>query len=150
MDKVIDGVKIVPLKIINNINGNVLHIIRNDDPNFLGFGECYCSELLYNKIKGWKKHKLQTQNLTVPSGLVKFVLFDSRPNSKTNGLIMELYLGRLNNYNRLTIPPNIWYSFKGIINEVSLIVNCSDIPHDIDESETLDLENSLIPYKWEK
>ena len=76
MDKVIDGVKIVPLRIINNINGNVLHIIRNDDPNFLGFGECYCSELLYNKIKGWKKHKLQTQNLTVPSGLVKFVLFD--------------------------------------------------------------------------
>ena len=61
----------------------MLHFLRNDDPDFTSFGECYMSEINSVAIKGWKKHLEQTQNIVVPIGKIKFVLFDSRNNSAT-------------------------------------------------------------------
>ena len=35
----IDGVILSPQKIINTVGGNVLHVIKNQDKTFSGFGE---------------------------------------------------------------------------------------------------------------
>ena len=37
------------------------------------------------------------------------------------------------NYFRLTVPPNIWFGFKGISRNVSIILNIADMIHDPDE-----------------
>ena len=144
----IDGIILTELKEIPDPKGSVLHMLRNDDDLFSSFGECYFSEVNINSIKGWKKHSLQSQNISVPIGRVKFVLYDLRENSSTFQNVLEIILGRPDLYNRLHIPIDIWYSFKCISDSNSLIVNCSDIPHCPDESEVLPIENSLIPYKW--
>ena len=62
-------------------------------------------------------------------------------------MIYETELGR-NNYKIITIPPYIWYGFKGLSNSVSIIANVIDHPHDPKESESLDLYDGSIPYSW--
>ena len=68
--RIIEGVKLNSLKEIKSEKGSVLHMLRSDDLDFENFGECYFSEVFMGCIKGWKKHLIQTQNLTVPVGLV--------------------------------------------------------------------------------
>jgi len=144
----IEGIVVKKLKIIPNSKGDVLHMIRNDEQDFTSFGECYFSEVNPLTIKGWKKHITQTQNFSVPIGRLKLVLFDDRDDSKTFRNIAEITLGRPDSYNRIQIHPGIYYSFKCLSTSPTMIVNITDIPHDKNESLTLDLNNSNIPYKW--
>ena len=75
-DFLIDGVLLTKLKEIPDPKGSVLHMLRNDDDLFTSFGECYFSEVNINAAKGWKKHLSQSQNISVPLGRIKFVLYD--------------------------------------------------------------------------
>ena len=77
----IKGIKIVKLDEIFDSKGSVLHMIKSSSPEFKNFGECYVSEINYNSIKGWKLHSKQTQNISVPSGKIKMVLYDYRKDS---------------------------------------------------------------------
>lgn len=144
----IKGIKIKNLKIIYNSKGNILHYMRSDEKDFKGFGECYISEVLPQKIKGWKLHRVQTQNLIVPKGKIKFILYDSRKESLSKNKIQEVILGVPNDFKKLIIPSGIWYSFKCISNDKGLVINFTDIPHDPKESETQELFNNNIPFNW--
>jgi dTDP-4-dehydrorhamnose 3,5-epimerase len=149
MDSInIFGVEISELKIISNELGSVLHMLRNDSTGYLKFGECYFSEVYPYKVKAWKKHKIQTQNITVPVGKIKLVIFDDRNDSITKGRIQEIFIGRPDNYKRVTIPPGLWYGFASIGDKVALLVNCADQPHDPNESISLGVINDFIPYVW--
>tara|TARA_A100001388_G_scaffold275745_1_gene261879 strand:- start:592 stop:1083 length:492 start_codon:yes stop_codon:yes gene_type:complete len=147
-NNLIHDVEIVQLKEIFDDKGSVFHMLRNDERQFKSFGECYFSEVNVDCIKGWKKHTLQTQNISVPIGKIKFVLFDPRKDSPTYKNILNIQLGRPDEYSRISIPPNIWYSFKCISESKALIANCTDIPHDPNESEILALESKEIPFSW--
>ena len=125
-------------------------MIRNDSPEFSQFGECYFSEVLPGAIKAWKLHSLQTQNLAVPIGRLKIVLFDRRVSSDTYDKIQILEMGRPDKYFRLLIPPGICYGFKCIGTDKALIVNCADIPHRPDESLIYPINSNEIPYTWDE
>tara|TARA_B100001146_G_C16013590_1_gene361966 strand:+ start:89 stop:538 length:450 start_codon:yes stop_codon:yes gene_type:complete len=144
----IDGVFLTPLKEIFDERGSILKMLRYDESIFKGFGECYFSEINPGKIKAWKKHSLQTQNICVPIGKIKLVLFDSRKNSKTFKKLEIIELGRPNFYFRILIPPGICYGFSCISKSKSLIVNCTDIPHDSTESEIISITEKSIPFNW--
>ena len=144
----IEGVNITPLKEIADNRGSVLHMIRCDSPDFVKFGECYFSEVLSDSIKAWKKHTIQTQNISVPIGKIRLVIYDCRDSTSTKGNLMILELERPKAYQRVTIPPQVWYGFKCISKTPALIVNCADYPHTAMESQALDLTDSSVPYSW--
>jgi len=144
----IKGVIIVKLNQIVDSKGSVLHMIKLSSPEFKIFGECYISEINHNSIKGWKLHSKQTQNISVPSGKIKMVLYDSREDSSTFKELIELNLGRPDNYLRITIPPGVIYGFKGLSSPNALLVNCTDIEHDPNESITFSLEDNKVPFLW--
>ena len=148
MNSEIDGVNFTDLKEISDSRGSVLHMIRSDSKDFENFGECYFSEILMNKIKAWKRHSIQTQNITVPVGEIILVIYDSRKKSNTFKKLLVSKIGRPNNYKRVKIPPGVWYGFKCIGKSNALIVNCADIPYDKKESQLIDFNDSKIPYKW--
>lgn len=148
MNSKIDGVNFTDLKEITDNRGSVLHMIRSDSKDFENFGECYFSEILLNKIKAWKRHNIQTQNITVPVGEIILVIYDSRKESKTFKKLLVSKIGRPNNYKRVKIPPGVWYGFKCIGKSNALIVNCADIPHDKKESQLIDFNDSEIPFNW--
>lgn len=136
----IDGLVMTPLRELADARGAVLHMLRADAPPFRGFGECYFSEIKPGIIKGWKRHRLQTQNLAVPHGRVRFAVFDNRESSRTTGRLELIELGRPDAYRLLSIPPMLWYVFACISATPALIANCTDVPHDPAESEVLELE----------
>ena len=97
---------------------NLPLMLRPDSPLLpdfsKGFGEIYFSEVLPGHVKAWKRHTCQTQHFAVPSGLLKIVLYDDRPDSATRGVLCELALGRPEHYGLLRIPVNVWYGFTAM------------------------------------
>ena len=144
----IEGVLVKPLRQILDERGKIMHMIRNDDPDFVGFGEIYFSCIYPGIIKGWHLHKKMTLNYAVPFGIIKLVLYDDRNSSKTRGELQEIFLGP-ENYCLAQIPPFVWNGFKGVGTTPSIVANCSTIPHDPNEIERKNPEDPSIPYKWE-
>ncbi|HWR71935.1 MAG TPA: dTDP-4-dehydrorhamnose 3,5-epimerase family protein [Nitrospirota bacterium] len=144
----IDGVKITPLKQILDERGKVMHMLRSDAPHFERFGEIYFSCIHPGAVKAWHIHKRMTLNYAVPHGNIKFVLYDDRPASPTNGEVQELFLGP-DNYCLVTVPPLVWNGFKGIGTETAVVANCATIPHDPAEIERRDPFDPSIPYTWD-
>lgn len=144
----IEGLKLTALREITDDRGGVLHMLRNDAIDFIGFGECYFSEVQPGAVKAWKKHTRQTQNISVPVGRLLFVIFDDREDSSTRGKINTIQLGRPDAYYRIQIPKGLWYGFTCIGTIKAMLVNCADIPHDPKESETLTIDNPPVAYDW--
>lgn len=147
MAPAIEGVEIQPLKQIKDERGMVMHMIRADSPQFNSFGEVYFSVINSGVIKAWKKHRVMTQNIAVPVGEIKLVIYDDRAGSRTRGAIQEIVTG-VDHYALIRIPPSLWYGFMGLGSAESLIANCASIPHDPGEVERAELSSSLIPYRW--
>ena len=144
----IEGVLVSPLKQIPNELGDVLHMMRNDSSLFMGCGEIYFSEIKPGCIKAWKRHRKMTQHIAVPVGKIRLVLYDDRSGSPSRGEMMELSLGRPATYSLVRIPHGIWYGFRNIGAHTALIANCTDIPHDPEESESSGADAGPIPYRW--
>jgi dTDP-4-dehydrorhamnose 3,5-epimerase len=134
-----DGVILTPLKQIHHTKGDVFHAMKKSDDGFDGFGEAYFSTVNQDDVKGWKKHTKMTLNLVVPVGEIEFVVYDE--NSK------EFFSVKLskNNYQRLTVKPNLWMAFRGV-GEYNMLLNLASIEHN--PSEAVNKELSDIPYEW--
>jgi len=143
----IDGVIIKRLNKIPDERGNIYHMITTKDAEYKGFGEIYFSLVYPNAIKGWHKHSKMTLNYAVVSGMIKLVLFDERPDSKTKGTLMEIFMGD-ENYLLVQIPTGVWNGFKGIGTKTAIVANCTNIAHDPLEIERLDPFNKRINYDW--
>lgn len=144
----IEGVTVAVLRQISDERGTVMHMLRNDSPEFTHFGECYFSEILPGSIKAWKRHRAQIQNLAVPVGQVRLVIYDTREGSPTRGQIQVQELGRPDNYRRVQIPPGLWYGFSCLSETPALLANCVDLPHEAKESELRPINDPGIPYQW--
>lgn len=145
MDEKIEGLVITPLKKIAVSGGDVLHALKVDDQGYKNFGEAYFSIIHNGVIKGWKRHNKMTLNIIVPIGEVKFVLYDKRSHSSTNGNFFEIILS-FSNYKRLTIPPKIWFGFQGCAQGDSMLLNIANIEHDPSEVDQKDINQIL--YNW--
>ena len=113
-----------PLKRIHLEDGDVLHALKSSENEFCGFKEAYFSTIRQNKIKAWKRHLKMTMNLVIPVGRVHFNFYDSKKKLLTNTIIGE------DNYARITVPPMIWFGFKGLSANTSYILNITNELHD--------------------
>ena len=141
----IDDVIITPLEIIETFGGNVMHAMKKNDLGYADFGEAYFSEIEKNIVKAWKRHREMTLNLIVPSGKIKFVLFDDRKGS--NNRFQEVIISK-ENYCRLTVPPMIWVGFKGLSSFKSILLNIASIPHNPKEVDKKEIDK--IEFDWNR
>jgi dTDP-4-dehydrorhamnose 3,5-epimerase-like enzyme len=51
-ERLIEGVRVVPLRRIPDERGTIHHMLRRTDPHFSEFGEIYFSTIYRNVIKG--------------------------------------------------------------------------------------------------
>ena len=135
------NILVTPLKRIPAVGGDVMHVLKNSDIGFNGFGEVYFSWVEQGAIKAWKCHQRMTLNLVVPMGEVSFVfhLTNQKNNFRTENIGEERYA-------RLTVPPGIWFGFQGIASGRSQLMNLADMAHDPDE--VLRKTTSEIDYNW--
>lgn len=144
----IKGVKLTDLSQHFDSRGAVFKYLNSDSSNFKSFGEAYFSIINKGVIKGWKFHKHASQNLVVPYGEVKFILFDNRIGSVTKGIIQEIILNDSDKYKLLSLPCNVWYSFRCESKNKAILANISNVIHDPEESITLPIKTKEIPYEW--
>lgn len=138
----VEQILVTPLRRIQLAGGDVLHGMKRGDPGYVDFGEAYFSIIEVGAVKAWKRHLRMTLNFVVPLGAVQFVFIDGQ------GTIREEVVGvELRHYARLTVPPGIWFGFKGLFAPYSMLMNVADIPHDPAEVERKGLEE--IHFNWE-
>ena len=137
----LDQILVTPLNKITVSGGDVFHGLKNTDSGFYGFGELYFSSIRFNQIKAWKRHTRMTMNLIVPDGQVQFVFFENEKDPKTKFEVIGV-----DRYCRLTVPPGVWFGFRGLVEQQSLIVNLANILHDPSEVDRLPVD--AISYDW--
>ncbi len=135
MDKIV----LTPLRQIYNPKGDIFHGMKKSDNGYDGFGEAYFSTIHKGDIKGWKKHTLMTLNLIVVSGEIEFVVYDE---DEKGFFSVKL---SANNYQRLTIKPDLWMAFRGL-GESNMLLNIANLEHDPKEAINIDLKE--ISYEW--
>lgn len=134
-----DGVILTPLKQIFHPKGDIFHGMKKSDEGFDGFGEAYFSTINKDQIKGWKKHTKMTLNLVVPIGAIEFVVYDENKKEFFSTILSK------DNYQRLTLSPNLWMAFRGV-GEDNMLLNLASIEHDPTESKNKELD--AISYEW--
>lgn len=134
-----DRVILTPLKQIHHPKGDIFHGMKKSDAGFTGFGEAYFSTINQDDIKGWKKHTEMTLNLVVTVGEIKFVVYDEVAKEFFSVTLSQ------NNYQRLTVKPNLWMAFQGV-GEYNMLLNLASIEHNPNEAINIDL--SEINYEW--
>ncbi len=138
--KFLDKIKIAPLKTIKLSTGNIMHALNKNELKNRTFGEAYFSKIKSGKIKAWKYHLKMILNLVVPHGKVKFVFYSQKDK---NFKVVEIGEKK---YLRLTVPPKIWFGFKGISKHESIILNITNIKHN--PKEILRCKKNKIDFNW--
>ena len=119
--KLLDKIKVTPLKIIKLSAGDIMSVLNENELKNQTFGEAYFSKIKFGKVKAWKYHNKMTLNLVIPHGKVKFVFYSQKDK---NFKVVEIGKKK---YFRLTVPPKIWFGFKGISRHESIILSVTNI-----------------------
>lgn len=141
----IEGLLVLPLKIVGDDRGRVMHYLRSDEPHFKHFGEAYVSQIYSGVTKGWKLHTLSTSNMVVPVGMVRFVFHDRREGSPTFGQFQEVTIGE-DNYQLLVVPPHVLYAWRNEKETIATVLNCATELWSPNESSNIPLET--YTYSW--
>jgi dTDP-4-dehydrorhamnose 3,5-epimerase len=144
----IDGVHIVPLKLVRNERGRLMEIQRRDDLHFLGFGQAYITSTLPGVVKAWYRHARQIDQIALIKGTLKLVLFDSRENSATREGLLELTINEAAPA-LVQIPSGIWHGFQAVNDETFLLhLNSEPFQFDTPDEERIAPDDPRVPYRW--
>jgi len=147
----ISGVSTKKLRVIPDERGYLMEMLRSDWEEFEKFGQVYVTAVYPGVVKGWHFHKIQTDHFVCVHGMAKVVLYDGREESPTYGEVNEFFLGKLNP-SLLKIPPGVMHGFKGISEEMALIVNMPTELYNYDQPDEYRLppHTDQIPYDWSR
>ena len=145
----IEGVKVRGLRFIPDERGYLMEILRSDWTEYERFGQVYVTAAYPGVVKGWHYHKLQTDHFVCVHGMAKVVLYDRREDSPTFGEVNEFFIGERNPC-LIKIPPSVVHGFKGVGQDVALIVNVPTELYDYDDPDEhrLPYDTDEIPYDW--
>src|SRR5512137_2676486 len=118
----IEGVSVRKLRLIADERGFLMEMLRSDWHEFEKFSQTYITAVNPGAVKTWHFHKIQTDHFICVAGMAKVVLYDGREGSPTHGEVNEFFMGELNPI-MLKIPKGVYHGFKGISQEMTLIVN---------------------------
>lgn len=109
----------------------------------------YLFTLRPNKVKGWGKHMRHEDRYIVLTGEMEVVMFDTREDSPTRGLVARVHLSEWNR-RLMNIPIGIWHANYNPGNKDALIINFPTQPYDHENPDKyrLPLDTDEIPFKF--
>ena len=145
----IEGVELKKLVTNADERGALTEIVRNDDPFFVKFGQCYVSVSYPGVIRAWHFHKKQTDYFCCIKGMIKVPLYDGREGSATHGEINEFFIGE-RNLAVVKIPIGVMHGFKVIGDEMAYLLNFPTEPYRSDDPDEyrVPFDTPEIPYDW--
>ena len=118
--------QVLPLIELKTEYSTITKILDKKKSHFFPINEIYSTSIKKNVVRAWKKHTLMTCNIYNIKGSLKFIFFDN------NFEVFEEVILKESKKNILVIKPNIWFGFKGL-EEENTIINFSNIIHDDNE-----------------
>jgi dTDP-4-dehydrorhamnose 3,5-epimerase len=102
------------------------------------------------KIKGWHVHHLHDDRIFISQGQVKVVLYDTRPDSPTYGMVNEIYRTDLDR-NLMVIPAYVFHAHQNVGTTDALFVSMPTraYQHDSPDVYRLPIDTDQIPYRFE-
>ena len=100
--------------------------------------------------KGWHLHKLHDDRLFLSLGHVKAVLYDTRPESPTYGMINEIVRSE-HHRTVMIVPAFVFHAHQNVGTTDALIINMPTCAYDHEDPDVyrLPLDTELIPYKFD-
>ncbi len=145
----IEGVKIRRLRVIPDERGYLMEMLRSDWEEYERFGQVYVTAAYPGVVKAWHYHTLQTDHFVCVHGMAKVVLYDRREDSPTYREVNEFFIGERNPC-LIKVPPLVVHGFKGIGQDMTLMVNVPTQLYNYDEPDEyrLPFDTDEIPYDW--
>jgi dTDP-4-dehydrorhamnose 3,5-epimerase len=102
------------------------------------------------KVKGWHVHHLHDDRIFISQGTLKVVLYDSRPDSPTYGMVNEIYRSELHR-TLMTIPAYVYHAHQNIGTTDALLISMPTrlYNHADPDVYRLPLDTDAIPYRFE-
>ena len=125
--------------VIINKKNTIKKIYRDGDNLINPPKEIYTSTIHCNEIRAWKRHKATFVNLSVIVGEIRLVsTLDYR----------KFQIDKLSALSNclITIPPGIWYGFKGISDEAT-IINLASEMHAEEDMERIEAQNGTFDWR---
>lgn len=148
--QLIDGVRFREVKNVVKVNGLLTEIFRDDwGLDDLGVDQVFQVVLNPRGISAWHAHAVTTDRLFVNYGAIRVVLYDSRPESPTNGLVNDFRLS-LHRPGILVVPPKVWHGIKNESSEPALILNLVDKAYNYQDPDhwRVPADHPEIPFKF--
>lgn len=145
----IQGVKIRELTRHVDERGYVMEILRNNDEEFIKFGQVYVSAAFPGIIKAWHCHTRQVDLFCCIHGNARVGLYDDREDSATCGEAEGIVIGELNPA-IVQIPRRVWHGFMALGGEVAVVLNVPTETYNREDPDELrrDLHDPDIPFEW--
>ena len=102
------------------------------------------------KAKGWHVHYLHDDRIFLSQGTVKVVLYDTRPESPTYGMVNEIY--RTEHHRTvMVIPAHVFHAHHNVGTTDALFVSLPTRPYNHADPDVfrLPLDTDQIPYRFE-
>ena len=102
------------------------------------------------KVKGWHVHRLHDDRIFISRGEVRVVLYDSRMDSPTHGLVNEIFRNSLDR-DLMVIPAGVYHAHHNCGTEDALFISMPTRPYNHDDPDVyrLPVNNDVIPYRFE-
>lgn len=146
----IDGVVLRDLVTRYDDRGFFREIIRVTDDFFTeGFAQWSHSMMYTGVAKAWHIHRLQVDWWYVPMGVIRVVLYDTRPGSSTYRETMEFLMGENQPSQTVRIPPGVAHGCKCLSGPAHLFYITSRI-YDPEDEGRIPYDDPIIGYNWLK
>jgi len=126
----IDGVRVHEVRHVPKASGRLTEIYRRDwltDAETVD--QVFQVVMLPGRITAWHAHERTLDRLFVSEGSARIVLFDSRPDSPTRGVINQFLFGE-HRPALVVIPPRVWHGVQNIGGTPVRIINMVDRAYD--------------------
>jgi dTDP-4-dehydrorhamnose 3,5-epimerase len=102
------------------------------------------------KVKGWHVHRLHDDRIFISRGEVKVVLYDSREDSPTFGLVNEIFRSALDR-DLMVIPIGVYHAHQNCGTEDALFISMPTRAYNHEDPDVyrLPVHNDVIPYRFE-
>jgi dTDP-4-dehydrorhamnose 3,5-epimerase len=147
----IDGVVVRYQRPIEDKRGEIVEVYRpswglHADPLVY----VYQVRIRPGAIKGWVIHEHQDDRLFFVTGVLRWALYDDRPDSPTRGRLNDLVFSERAPA-LLVIPRGVYHAVRNIGTSDAIFVNMPTraYEHESPDKLRLPLDNSLIPFSFD-
>jgi dTDP-4-dehydrorhamnose 3,5-epimerase len=149
--RLIDGVTVHEVLNVPKNNGYLTEVFRTDWMRGMNVtvDQVFQVTLEAGGISAWHAHGRTIDRLFVNQGMMRVVLYDSREESPTRGLLNEFRFGSVRPA-LIVIPPQVWHGIQNVASTESSVLNLVDRAYDYEDPDhwRVPADSPHIPFKF--